>query len=87
MEVGEENLAYVIYTSGSSGEPKGVMVRHGSLRNLAQGQVEVFGIGKQSRVLQYASSSFDASVSEIFTALIGGAILHLGEQKGGGEKR
>ncbi|HKP10861.1 MAG TPA: condensation domain-containing protein, partial [Blastocatellia bacterium] len=30
-----ESLAYLIYTSGSTGKPRGVMVRHGSVVNLA----------------------------------------------------
>ena len=72
------NLAYVIYTSGTTGEPKGVMIEQGSLCNLVRGQIEGFGIGEGSRVLQYASTSFDASVSEIFTGLVGGGRLCLG---------
>src|SRR6185503_5573484 len=72
------NLAYVMYTSGTTGEPKGVMIEQGSLCNLVRGQIEGFGIGEGSRVLQYASMSFDASVSEIFTVLVGGGRLCLG---------
>nr|WP_283256376.1 non-ribosomal peptide synthetase [Photorhabdus aballayi] len=69
------HLACVIYTSGSTGTPKGVMVEHRGLVNLIQEKITQFCINPESRVLQFASLGFDASIWEIMIALGGGASL------------
>lgn len=79
VSVTAENAAYIIYTSGSTGQPKGVVVTHRGVPNLAQAQHKAFGIGPESRVLQFAAFGFDASVSEMFVTLTAGATLILAD--------
>jgi amino acid adenylation domain-containing protein/thioester reductase-like protein/non-ribosomal peptide synthase protein (TIGR01720 family) len=71
------DLAYVIYTSGSTGKPKGVMIEHQGIASLKVFFEESLEIKADDRIIQFASSSFDASVWEIFMSLLAGATLYI----------
>jgi amino acid adenylation domain-containing protein len=71
------HLAYVIYTSGSTGQPKGVMVEHRGLCNINLTQSRELKVEPSSRILQFASFSFDVSVWDTILSLCQGAALYL----------
>ncbi|MGZ3458710.1 MAG: amino acid adenylation domain-containing protein, partial [Archangium sp.] len=81
VSVDGSNLAYVIYTSGSTGRPKGTLLTHGGLANTAREAALAHGYRPDSRVLQFASTSFDASVCEVFSTLVAGACLCLASKE------
>ena len=67
--------AYIIYTSGSTGAPKGTTVTHAGVADLVGTMTEAFDVGPGSRVLQFASVSFDTSVWELCMGVLTGANL------------
>jgi amino acid adenylation domain-containing protein len=73
-----DHLAYVIYTSGSTGKPKGVMMTHRGPATLREALRDPLGLSEATRVLQFASFSFDAFVLEWVMAFGHGGSLHLG---------
>ncbi|MCY7421231.1 MAG: amino acid adenylation domain-containing protein, partial [Chitinophagaceae bacterium] len=75
LNILSHHLAYIIYTSGSTGLPKGVMVEHGGVVNLAYSQATPLWLQPGTRTLQFASYSFDASCYEIFNTLLSGGQL------------
>lgn len=69
------DIAYVIYTSGSTGRPRGVLLPHAGLANYMTGAVEMFGLARGDRMLQFCSISFDAALEEMFATWTAGAAL------------
>ncbi|MCY9332377.1 amino acid adenylation domain-containing protein, partial [Bacillus haynesii] len=76
-DIKPQHLAYVIYTSGSTGKPKGVMIEHHSVNNLVHGLYERIyqHLDAHLNVALVAPYIFDASVKQIFAALLFGHTL------------
>jgi bacitracin synthase 1 len=73
------DLAYMIYTSGSTGKPKGILIEHRNVVNLIFGLNErIYKKYKERLKISWISSfAFDASVKQIFAALILGHSLYI----------
>ncbi|WP_295839385.1 non-ribosomal peptide synthetase, partial [uncultured Xanthomonas sp.] len=82
------HLAYIIYTSGSSGTPKGVMLTHAGLANLALTLQDTYALDANDRVLQFSSIGFDAATWDWARTLVAGATLYLCPEtvRGSGEQ-
>lgn len=75
LEADPSSVLYIIFTSGSTGNPKGVVIQHRSFCSAARHNRSWLQIEKDSRVLQFTSYCFDASLEEIFTVLIAGGCI------------
>ncbi|KAJ5816980.1 AMP-dependent synthetase/ligase [Penicillium robsamsonii] len=67
--------AYVVFTSGSTGRPKASIIEHQSFLSASAAHSQILRLSKNTRVLQFASYAFDASIVEMIdTLLVGGCI-------------
>ena len=73
---GTNTLAYVMYTSGSEGKPKGVMIEDRGIIRLVADE-DYFPFCSDWNILQSSTLVFDASIFEVYGALLNGATLHL----------
>ncbi|KAE8855125.1 hypothetical protein PTNB29_09376 [Pyrenophora teres f. teres] len=74
-EVISSDPAYVVFTSGSTGSPKGIAIEHVALCTSAVNYGKALSISQSSRVLQFASCTFDVSVGEVLTTLMHGGCV------------
>ena len=74
-DVPPDSPAYLVYTSGSTGPPKAVIVGHAAISTALPLHAAAFDINAKSRVLQFSSYAFDASICEILATLTAGGTL------------
>jgi len=72
-----DDAAYVIYTSGSTGQPKGVVVTHRSVANLAAWALDTFSSDVFTAALASTSATFDVSVSDTILPLLAGGCIEV----------
>ena len=71
-----DSLALVVYTSGSTAAPKGVMLEHRAVYQMAINQA-FMAVRPEDHYCIFASFSFVASVSDLVGSLIGGATCYI----------
>ncbi|WP_333982202.1 amino acid adenylation domain-containing protein [Burkholderia gladioli] len=71
---------FLTYTSGTTGTPKASVLTHRGVVNYLGTVLDRFGYTPRDRALLFAPLTFDASLEEIFTPLIAGAALVIGEE-------
>jgi amino acid adenylation domain-containing protein len=70
------SLAYILYTSGSTGQPKGVMQNHRNVLHYIRVYTNNLHLNADDRLTLLSSYCFDASVMDIYGALLNGATLY-----------
>jgi amino acid adenylation domain-containing protein len=81
VEVGARDPAYIAFTSGSTGEPKGVLCRHGPITHFLPWQKNAFDLREDDRFALLSGLAYNHLQRDVFTPLAMGASLYVPPSK------
>ncbi|KAF2721526.1 acetyl-CoA synthetase-like protein [Polychaeton citri CBS 116435] len=74
-ETRASNAMYITFTSGTTGAPKGVVTEHYAFYSMAMANGKALNITPATRMLQFASYTFDPSNRDILITLMFGGVV------------
>jgi amino acid adenylation domain-containing protein len=73
--ISPSDLLYVVFTSGTTGVPKAAMIQNSNICSYVNAMRDLQNLEHKSRILAWASYSFDVSLANIFISFLTGSCL------------